>query len=100
MKAIEIFTPALCFWGFSHGFGKPSLQVFQHVATRLRIRGVKAPDVLMVGENEAGDLLPAKKFGWRTWLLTSDGAGADGRADAGDWAALAAMLNLSIPADD
>ncbi len=88
-KAIEIFTPPLCFWSFSHGFGKPSLHVFQHVATRLRIRGVKGNETLMVGENAAGDLQPAKKFGWRTWQLTSGGPDAGRDDDAGDWAALA-----------
>ena len=95
-KAIEIFTPPLCFWSFSHGFGKPSLHVYQHVATRLRIRGVKASEVLMVGENAAGDLQPAKKFGWRTWLLTS--GASDAGAETGDWAALAQTLGIDLPA--
>ena len=90
-REIEIFTPPLCFWSFSHGFGKPDPHVFQHLATRLRIRGLKGGEVLMVGENEAGDLRPARKFGWRTWHLTPD---ADGRADAGNWPQLARTLGL------
>ncbi len=93
-RELGIFTPPLCFWSFSHGFGKPNLHVFQHVATRLRVRRIEPHEVLMVGENEAGDLEPAKKFGWRTWLLA---AAADGRQNAGDWPRLAQTLGLAQP---
>lgn len=93
-RELEIFTPPLCFWSFSHGFGKPNLHVFQHVSTRLRVRRIDAHEVLMVGENEAGDLQPAKKFRWRTWLLAADAAG---RVNAGDWPTLAQTLGLAAP---
>lgn len=92
-REIEIFTPPLCFWSFSHGFAKPNLHVFQHIATRLRIRGVRPKDVLMVGDRKDGDLVPARKFGWRTWLLTADDVGEQ-RPGAGGWARLARSLGL------
>ena len=49
----------------------------------------------MVGDSEDGDLVPARKFGWRTWLLTPDGAGEQ-RPGTGGWMALARSLGLQI----
>lgn len=93
VQGLEIFTRPLCFWSYSHGFGKPNPHAFQHVATRLRARGVAVDEVLMVGETEEGDLKPARKFGWRTWHLTSDDRE---RPSAGNWAALARKYDLPI----
>ena len=90
-RELEIFTPPLCFWSYSHGFGKPNLHAFQHVATRLRARRIGADEVLMVGSDELNDLHPARRFGWRTWLITNSPAG---RASAGRWPDLAEFLGL------
>ncbi|MEP6670040.1 MAG: HAD family hydrolase [Chthoniobacter sp.] len=96
-RELEIFTPPLCFWSYSHGFGKPNLHAFQHVATRLRARRIGADEVLMVGSDEAGDLQPARRFGWRTWLVTAD---APRRPNTGTWLDLAQMLGLPpLPAE-
>jgi FMN phosphatase YigB (HAD superfamily) len=92
-RELEIFTAPLCFWSYSHGFGKPNLHAFQHVATRLRARRIAANEVLMVGCDELNDLQPARRFGWRTWRITTDGPAQPG---AGSWADLAGSLGLSV----
>ncbi|MBI4625411.1 MAG: HAD family hydrolase [Verrucomicrobia bacterium] len=81
------FEPALCFWSFAHGFGKPSPHVIRLLTARLRATDVAPHETLMVGDRVDNDLAPARAQGWRTWRL---GAG-DGR-DGGDWAQLAAAL--------
>lgn len=90
-RELEIFTAPLCFWSYSHGFGKPNLHAFQHVATRLRARRIQADEVLMVGCDHVNDLRPARRFGWRTWCLTTDGPG---QSNAGAWTDLARSLGL------
>ncbi len=96
-RELEIFTAPLCFWSYSHGFGKPNLHAFQHVATRLRARRIAADEVLMVGCDDLNDLQPARRFGWRTWHITAD---APAQPGAGSWADLAGSLGLSIPSHE
>jgi len=67
--ALSIFARPLCFWAFAHGFGKPDPHVFCHLTTRLGLRGIKPEETLIVGDSEAGDLAPARAFGWQTWQL-------------------------------
>ena len=95
-RMLEIFTPALCFWAFAAGFGKPNPHVFQHVHVRLRMRSVAPEETLMVGETEEHDLHPARKFGWKTWRLTGDNEEA---ANAGDWQKLAIALGCGAHAE-
>ncbi|HSI10887.1 MAG TPA: HAD family hydrolase [Chthoniobacter sp.] len=96
-RELEIFTAPLCFWSYSHGFGKPNLHAFQHVATRLRARRIAADEVLMIGSDDLNDLQPARRFGWRTWRITTDAPPPLGQ---GSWAALAQSLGLpAVPAE-
>jgi FMN phosphatase YigB (HAD superfamily) len=41
------------------------------VATRLRARRIGAEQILMIGCDQASDLLPARRFGWRTWQIAA-----------------------------
>ncbi len=88
---LEIFTRPLCFWAYAHGFGKPNMHAFQHVATRLRARRIVGNEVLMVGADAINDLQPAQRFGWRTWLIANATEGLPG---TGTWTDLAKMLGL------
>lgn len=83
-----IFDPRLCFWSFEHGFSKPDPHVFQILAVRLLSIGLKPDEVLMVGDREDNDILPARNMGWQTWRLSLDG-NADG---GGNWDALRQAL--------
>lgn len=88
---LEIFTPPLCFWAYAHGFGKPNMHAFQHVATRLRARRIVGDEVLMVGSDAVNDLHPAQRFGWRTWLIKDATEASPG---TGTWTDLAKMFSL------
>lgn len=90
-RELEIFTAPLCFWAYAHGFGKPNLHAFQHVATRLRARRIAADEVLMIGCDHVNDLYPARRFGWRTWYLTAE---VPAHPNEGSWAGLARSLGL------
>jgi FMN phosphatase YigB (HAD superfamily) len=92
-RELEIFTAPLCFWSYSHGFGKPNMHAFQHVATRLRARRIGADEVLMVGCDYVNDLHPARRFGWRTWCITTD---VPPQPNEGSWADLARSLGLPV----
>lgn len=77
-----IFDRSLCFFSFEHGFSKPDPHVFQILSARLLSRGIAPAETLMVGNDAADDLRPARMFGWRTWHLRPDGPA--GRS-AGPW---------------
>lgn len=79
---LAIFTRPLCFWSYAHGFGKPNPHAFQHVATRLRARRIAGEQILMIGCDHASDLLPARRFGWRTWQIAASDLKGSG---AGSW---------------
>lgn len=90
-RELEIFTRPLCFWAYAHGFGKPNMHAFQHVATRLRARRIVGNEVLMVGCDAINDLHPARRFGWRTWQI---GAATGDPSGTGNWTSLAQILGL------
>jgi len=92
-QELEIFTAPLCFWSYAHGFGKPNLHAFQHVATRLRARRIGADEVLMIGCDEVNDLQPARRFGWRTWRIAAESLP---QSNAGTWVDLARSLGLPV----
>lgn len=87
--SLALFDPRLVFWSFEHGFSKPNPHAFQILAARLAAGGYAAPEILMVGDREDNDMVPARAFGWRTWHL--------GRAGDGDWAALTAWFDHHTP---
>lgn len=83
--ARAIFTPALCFWSYAHGFSKPDPHVFQILNARLAALGIAPGETLMVGDRLDNDIEPAKAAGWHTWQVGSPG-------DV-DWAGLRTRLS-------
>lgn len=74
-----MFTPALTFWSFAHGFSKPDPHVFRLLTARLRSLGVAPAETLMVGDRLDNDIEPARAQGWRTWQITPPEADSWGR---------------------
>jgi FMN phosphatase YigB (HAD superfamily) len=79
--SLAVFTPELCFWSFEHGFSKPDPHVVRLLSARLRARGVRPDDTLMVGDRMDNDIEPARAQGWQTWKL----AVAPQGPSEGDW---------------
>lgn len=88
-EAPSCFARPLCFWGFAHGFGKPDVHVFHHLARRLAVRGIAANETLIAGDSEAEDLAPARAFGWQAWRLAEQPG-----EESGNWFSLAARLGV------
>src|SRR6185369_9826115 len=86
----ELFTPALCFFSFEHGFGKPDPLVFRSITARLRALEVQPGQTLVLGDKLENDILPAQSQGFQTWQLTH--ALAPAPSGAGDWEKLAEWI--------
>lgn len=84
---LDDFAPDLRFWSFTHGFSKPDPHGFRLLGARLRLRGIRLSDALMVGDRLDNDIGPAAAQGWQTWHLH---AAPTGRG--GDWVQLQAWL--------
>lgn len=82
---IALFARDLTFWSFEQGFSKPDPHVFRLLTARLKLRGIRPAEALMVGDRMDNDILPAKAAGWQTWHLSKIGRAGEG---AGDWEAL------------
>lgn len=65
-----LFRSEFCFLSFHNGYSKPDPHVFRSLAARLRIEGIRAERILMVGDREDNDIAPAGAQGWRTWRMT------------------------------
>ena len=68
--ARRIFTGALCFLSFEHGFGKPDRRVFGWIASRLQGLEIPPGETLVVGDRLDNDVEPARAEGFLTWHLT------------------------------
>lgn len=86
--SLDIFTPALCFWSFEHGFSKPDPHVFRLLSARLAALDIAPAQILMVGDRLDNDVEPARRAGWRTWHVASEVHGQE----SGDWRALRRRL--------
>jgi FMN phosphatase YigB (HAD superfamily) len=84
----RLFQQDICFWSFKHGFSKPDPHVFRILTARLRARGVRPAEILMVGDRLDCDIEPARAHGWQTWQLSESAAMGSG----GSWSALALTL--------
>jgi FMN phosphatase YigB (HAD superfamily) len=85
--AVARFARDLSFWSFEHGFSKPDPHVFRLLTARLKLRGVRPAEALMVGDRVDNDIAPANAAGWQTWQLsTTAGVGA------GDWGRLGEFI--------
>ncbi len=82
--ARDIFARSLNFFSFEHGFSKPDPHVFRILTARLEARGIRPPEILMVGDHLDQDIEPARAQGWQTWHLTPQ----ETNPNAGDWPAL------------
>ncbi len=86
--AFKMFDPALCIWSFECGFSKPDPHVFRMLSARLAHRGIRAEEVLMVGDRLDNDIEPSRRIGWQTWHLAESSVAGAG----GSWMALAEAL--------
>lgn len=84
----SIFQSDLIFWSFEHGFSKPNPHAFQILRARLQNRCLADSEVLMVGDREDNDMLPARAAGFRTWHFSED----RDDLEQGDWSSLARAL--------
>ncbi len=67
------FEPELCVWSFESGFSKPNPHVFRMLSARLAHRGIAAHEVLMIGDREDNDVVPARAAGWKTFWFGEEG---------------------------
>jgi putative hydrolase of the HAD superfamily len=85
----RIFTGALCFLSFEHGFSKPDRRAFGWIASRLQGLEIPPAQTLVVGDRQDNDIEPARAGGFLTWHLTpfpGDGL------NAGTWEQLRSEL--------
>ena len=73
-ECAEWFDPDLTVLSGECGLAKPSPAVFRLLGEKLAVRGVAAENIMMVGDREDNDILPAIAAGWQARLIT-------GRAD-------------------
>ena len=66
------FDPRLQYYSYLHHRAKPSLYLYQIAGKALSQRGVRADQVLCVGNDMLNDILPASKLGFRTALFAGD----------------------------
>ncbi len=67
------FEPELCVWSFESGFSKPNPHVFRMISARLAHRGIAGGEVMMIGDREDNDVVPARAAGWGTFWFGEDG---------------------------
>lgn len=67
------FDERCCSWSYQHLQAKPSTAIFEPVLRQLRDdRGIRARDVLYVGNDCLNDMMPAQQLGCRTALFAGD----------------------------
>jgi len=86
----DLFDADLTFWSWENGFSKPSPHVFRILTARLKDKGIRAEEALMVGDRVDNDVLPARAQGWQTWHLCDVPSSTE--MPGGDWAALGEWL--------
>jgi FMN phosphatase YigB (HAD superfamily) len=80
---MEWLEEACCFWSGDHGYSKPSAAVFGRLSEALGRVGIAPGEVVMVGDREDNDVVPARAAGWRAWHFR-DEPGGDWEA-VGEW---------------
>lgn len=66
------FHPELIFYSYLLGFAKPSIQMFQRAADRLKAMDIPVQRVLYIGNDMLNDIYPAQEVGFRTGLFAGD----------------------------
>ncbi len=81
-QSLEGFEKDLCVWSFENGFSKPDPHVFRLLAFRLRHRGIRPEETLVIGDRRDNDIGPAGAQGFQTWWING--------SQEGNWRALLA----------
>ena len=68
-NAWELFDPELLLFSYQHRIAKPDPTLFQMALKRLGARGIRAHEILMVGDSEKNDIEPAKALGMQAELV-------------------------------
>ncbi|HLA86256.1 MAG TPA: HAD family hydrolase [Thermoguttaceae bacterium] len=66
------FDPALQFYSYQHGWGKPSRRLFEMAVHELAERSIRPAEALCVGNDMLNDVLAARDVGFRTALFAGD----------------------------
>lgn len=66
------FDRDLQYYSYQHGWGKPSLRLFELAARRLAARAIGSAEVVYVGNDMLNDIAPAQRVGFRTALFAGD----------------------------
>lgn len=66
----KFFTPDLTILSYQHGVAKPSPALFDLLAERLAMRGIKTAETLYIGNDPLHDIEPAAACGFKTALFT------------------------------
>lgn len=69
----SLLHPELLFWSYQMGVAKPDPAPFSRARAMLKRKAVPSSHVIMIGDNYANDIIPAKQWGWRTIQLTASG---------------------------
>lgn len=66
------FDPGLIFYSFIHGRAKPSPEMFEKAADRIRSMGFEPGEAVYVGNDMKNDILPSRAMGFQTVLFAGD----------------------------
>lgn len=66
------FHPDLQVFSFREREGKPSLRLFEILATKARVLGIDPDQILYLGNDLFKDVIPAREVGFRTGLYAGD----------------------------
>jgi putative hydrolase of the HAD superfamily len=66
------FSLDLCAWSYKLLMGKPSAKLFEDPIKNLKKKGIKAEEVLYVGNDMLNDMYTAREWGCRTALFAGD----------------------------
>jgi len=75
------FDPALQFYSYQHGWGKPSRRLFEMAAGELAERSIAPRQAIYVGNDMLHDVLAARDVGFRTALFAGDARSLRLRSD-------------------
>jgi len=76
-----VYDRGACAWSYRLGEAKPSLRLARAALRGLRGHGIRAEQVLAVGNDMQRDILPAARLGCRTALFAGDARSLRLRAD-------------------
>ncbi len=69
---VSLFKPAYCIYSYKEGFAKPGIELYAILAKQLQEEGIKAEQVLFVGNDMLNDVYAASQVGFKTALFAGD----------------------------